>query len=292
MSRSAPSTMRCRVSVTPAGHNMIAAMAVGAAQAAARVADDVGLTVSVIGTPAEEGGEARSCCWIAASSPDVHAAHDGASRADGRRPAAVPRLARNRDPATPAKRRTRRRPERGINAADALTDCADGDGCRTTSIGAGCTIMAACTSAKTPRSSNRILPPPPLGWRPDDTDGETDIVGDARGRLGGADRHRRDHVVPAGVTDTRQAHRTRRRTRHAAVRSRRAPRMPSEDHRRRGSRRSRRRRGRHRAIPRALLLEADLGWGECRVTERDQRARGHVRGASRAPALRPCSPPS
>ena len=38
------------------GHNMIAAMAVGAGVAAARVADDVGLTVSVIGTPAEEIG--------------------------------------------------------------------------------------------------------------------------------------------------------------------------------------------------------------------------------------------
>lgn len=38
------------------GHNMIAAMAIGAALGAARVADDVGLTVSVIGTPAEEGG--------------------------------------------------------------------------------------------------------------------------------------------------------------------------------------------------------------------------------------------
>jgi amidohydrolase len=38
------------------GHNMIAAMAVGAGIAAARVADDVGLTVSVIGTPAEEVG--------------------------------------------------------------------------------------------------------------------------------------------------------------------------------------------------------------------------------------------
>ena len=36
------------------GHNVIAASAVGAALAAARVADDVGLTVSVIGTPAEE----------------------------------------------------------------------------------------------------------------------------------------------------------------------------------------------------------------------------------------------
>ncbi|MGA8727612.1 MAG: M20 family metallopeptidase [Terracidiphilus sp.] len=36
------------------GHNIIAASAVGAALAAARVADDLGLTVSVIGTPAEE----------------------------------------------------------------------------------------------------------------------------------------------------------------------------------------------------------------------------------------------
>jgi len=36
------------------GHNIIAATAVGAAMAAAAVADDVGLTVSVIGTPAEE----------------------------------------------------------------------------------------------------------------------------------------------------------------------------------------------------------------------------------------------
>lgn len=38
------------------GHNMIAAMAVGAGIAIARVAYDVGLTVSVIGTPAEEVG--------------------------------------------------------------------------------------------------------------------------------------------------------------------------------------------------------------------------------------------
>jgi amidohydrolase len=36
------------------GHNIIAAIAVGAAIAAAKVADEVGLTVSLIGTPAEE----------------------------------------------------------------------------------------------------------------------------------------------------------------------------------------------------------------------------------------------
>ena len=40
------------------GHNIIAASAVGAALAAALVADDVGLTISVIGTPAEEVGNA------------------------------------------------------------------------------------------------------------------------------------------------------------------------------------------------------------------------------------------
>jgi len=39
------------------GHNIIAAAAVGAAIAAAAVADDTGLTVSVIGTPAEEKGD-------------------------------------------------------------------------------------------------------------------------------------------------------------------------------------------------------------------------------------------
>src|ERR1700723_4753671 len=40
------------------GHNMIAAMAAGAGIAAAKVADEFGLTISVIGTPAEEVGNA------------------------------------------------------------------------------------------------------------------------------------------------------------------------------------------------------------------------------------------
>lgn len=40
------------------GHNIIAASAAGAAIAAARVADEVGLTVTVLGTPAEEVGNA------------------------------------------------------------------------------------------------------------------------------------------------------------------------------------------------------------------------------------------
>lgn len=40
------------------GHNLMAAMAVGAGIAAAQVADDLGLTIEVIGTPAEEVGNA------------------------------------------------------------------------------------------------------------------------------------------------------------------------------------------------------------------------------------------
>lgn len=40
------------------GHNIIAAIGVGAAIAAAAVADDLGLTVSLLGTPAEEVGDA------------------------------------------------------------------------------------------------------------------------------------------------------------------------------------------------------------------------------------------
>ena len=39
------------------GHNIIAATAVGAAMAMARIADDAGLTVAVVGTPAEEVGD-------------------------------------------------------------------------------------------------------------------------------------------------------------------------------------------------------------------------------------------
>jgi amidohydrolase len=39
------------------GHNIIAASAVGAAVATAKLADDLGLTISVIGTPAEEVGD-------------------------------------------------------------------------------------------------------------------------------------------------------------------------------------------------------------------------------------------
>lgn len=56
------------------GHNIIAAMALGAGIAAARVADDVGLTVSVIGTPAEEGGGGKIMMLERGAFAGVHAA--------------------------------------------------------------------------------------------------------------------------------------------------------------------------------------------------------------------------
>jgi len=56
------------------GHNIIAAMAVGAGIAAARVADDVGLTISVIGTPAEEGGGGKILLLERGAFAGMHAA--------------------------------------------------------------------------------------------------------------------------------------------------------------------------------------------------------------------------
>jgi amidohydrolase len=56
------------------GHNVIAAASVGAGIAAARVADDVGLTVSVVGTPAEERGGGKVLLLERGAFAGVHAA--------------------------------------------------------------------------------------------------------------------------------------------------------------------------------------------------------------------------
>jgi amidohydrolase len=56
------------------GHNIIAAMSVGAAIAAARVADDVGLTVTVVGTPNEESGGGKILLLDRGAFAGVHAA--------------------------------------------------------------------------------------------------------------------------------------------------------------------------------------------------------------------------
>ena len=56
------------------GHNIIAAAAVGAGAALAAVADDVGLTVTVLGTPAEEGGGGKILMLERGAFEGAHAA--------------------------------------------------------------------------------------------------------------------------------------------------------------------------------------------------------------------------
>ncbi|EFD75016.1 amidohydrolase amiB1 (aminohydrolase) [Mycobacterium tuberculosis GM 1503] len=55
------------------GHNIIAASAVGTALALAEVADDLGLTVALLGTPAEESGGGKALMLQAGTFDDVRA---------------------------------------------------------------------------------------------------------------------------------------------------------------------------------------------------------------------------
>jgi amidohydrolase len=103
------------------GHNMIAAMALGAGIAAARVADDVGLTVSVIGTPAEESGGGKALLLERGAFAGIHAAlmvHPAPVDA-----VTPPMLAWSQFDVHYAGRASHASafPELGINAADALT---------------------------------------------------------------------------------------------------------------------------------------------------------------------------
>ncbi len=103
------------------GHNIIASAAVGAGIAAAAVADEVGLTVSVMGTPAEEGGGGKIFMLERNAFDGVHAAmmvH----------PAPIdvvepPMIAAQRVEVeyTGREAHASANPQMGINAADALT---------------------------------------------------------------------------------------------------------------------------------------------------------------------------
>jgi len=111
------------------GHNMIAAMAVGAATAAARIADEVGLTVSVIGTPAEEGGGGKILLLDRGVFAGVHAAmmvHPAPMDV-----VEQPFLACAQFEVryTGKEAHASAFPERGINAADALTVAQTAIGC-------------------------------------------------------------------------------------------------------------------------------------------------------------------
>jgi amidohydrolase len=105
------------------GHNMIAAMSVGAGIAAAHIANDVGLTVSVIGTPAEEVGNASGKVVLL-----ERGAFSGMHAAMMVHPAPVEMLEAHLIAAsmfdvhyTGKEAHASAFPEMGINAADALT---------------------------------------------------------------------------------------------------------------------------------------------------------------------------
>jgi amidohydrolase len=104
------------------GHNIIAAMAAGAGIAAAAVADDVGLTVHVIGTPAEEmGGGGKILLLDRGAFAGMHAAmmvHPAPT--DEVTPVS---LANSYFDVhyTGKEAHAAAFPERGVNAADALT---------------------------------------------------------------------------------------------------------------------------------------------------------------------------
>src|SRR5881296_2792685 len=103
------------------GHNVIAAMAAGAGIAAARVVDDVGLTVRVIGTPAEEGGGGKILLLERGAFTGVHAAmmvHP--APVDAAEPPVLA-LTQFRVRYTGKEAHASAFPEFGINAADALT---------------------------------------------------------------------------------------------------------------------------------------------------------------------------
>jgi amidohydrolase len=103
------------------GHNIIAAAAAGAGLALAEVADELGLTVEVLGTPAEEGGGGKITMLDAGLFEDLHAAmmvHPAPYES-----VTMPCLAvRHLEVAyTGRPAHASAYPQLGINAADALT---------------------------------------------------------------------------------------------------------------------------------------------------------------------------
>ena len=103
------------------GHNVIASAAVGAALGLARVADDLGITVRVLGTPSEEGGGGKILMMQRGGFDGVNAAlmvHPAPSELDR-----MPCLAVSHFDAryTGKEAHASAFPERGVNAADAIT---------------------------------------------------------------------------------------------------------------------------------------------------------------------------
>jgi amidohydrolase len=103
------------------GHNVIAAAAVGAGLALAKVADDLGITVTVFGTPAEEGGGGKILMLERGAFDGVHAAmmvHPSPVEQDSMLCLAVSHVDVHYHGKSA---HASAYPEQGINAADAIT---------------------------------------------------------------------------------------------------------------------------------------------------------------------------
>ncbi|MFW0792330.1 M20 family metallopeptidase [Gordonia sp. CPCC 205515] len=103
------------------GHNLISAITVGAATALAPLVDDLGLTLSVIGTPAEEGGGGKIELLERGGFDGLHAAamvHPGPADVARARPFAV---SHSHIEYHGKSAHAAAYPERGVNAADAFT---------------------------------------------------------------------------------------------------------------------------------------------------------------------------
>lgn len=103
------------------GHNIIAAAAVGAGAALAEVADELGLTVTVLGTPAEEGGGGKVLMLERGAFDGLHAAmmvHPAPVESSTTTCLAVSHLEVRY---TGRSAHASAYPQLGINAADALT---------------------------------------------------------------------------------------------------------------------------------------------------------------------------
>ncbi len=105
------------------GHNVIAASSVGAALAAAKVADELGLTITVIGTPAEEVGNASGKILLLerGAFAGIHAAMMVHPAPFDMLRAKIIAASMFEVHCTGKESHASAFPERGVNAADALT---------------------------------------------------------------------------------------------------------------------------------------------------------------------------
>ncbi len=103
------------------GHNIIAASAAGAGIALAAIADDLGITIKVIGTPAEEGGGGKIILLERGIFDGIHAAMMVHPASFDTTDVSCLAVSHVQVSYTGLEAHASAFPERGVNAADALT---------------------------------------------------------------------------------------------------------------------------------------------------------------------------